>query len=296
MKRNKILFIILSLILCFGCSEKESKDINVFIAASLNNAVTELAQEYMEENSDVNIVINADSSGKLASQIKEGYDCDIFFSAAQDKMEGLDIADNSLKDLLKNKLVVVSRKDSNTEVTGLKDIGKAKSIALAGGTVPAGAYTRNALIALGMLPESDDVSAISSAQVSEALGGVEINECDNVSKVLIAVAEGACEVGTVYYSDTYGYEDKLDTLQNEFKISVSREMSEEVQNMCNLSTGVYSKGYDSGLSAGKMAQAKETAYRLCDKVMSVEEIADMVKVSMDTLRLWLEEREGMLVK
>ncbi len=213
MKRNKILFIILSLILCFGCSEKESKDINVFIAASLNNAVTELAQEYMEENSDVNIVINADSSGKLASQIKEGYDCDIFFSAAQDKMEGLDIADNSLKDLLKNKLVVVSRKDSNTEVTGLKDIGKAKSIALAGGTVPAGAYTRNALIALGMLPESDDVSAISSAQVSEALGGVEINECDNVSKVLIAVAEGACEVGTVYYSDTYGYEDKLDILE-----------------------------------------------------------------------------------
>lgn len=217
MKNNKILFIILSLILCFGCSVKESKNINVFIAASLNNAVTELAQEYMEENADVNIIINADSSGKLAAQIKEGYDCDIFFSAAQDKMDSLEeeglIKEESRKDLLSNKLVVVSLKDSNTEVTGLRDIGKAKSIALAGGTVPAGAYTRNALIALGMLPESDDVSAISSAQVSEALGGVEINECDNVSKVLIAVAEGACEVGTVYYSDTYGYEDKLDILE-----------------------------------------------------------------------------------
>ena len=110
------------------------------------------------------------------------------------------------------------------------------------------------------------------------------------------------------FSINLSYEDKLDALQNEFKISVSREMSEEVQNMCNLSTGVYSKGYDSGygsgydsgydsgLSAGKMEQARETAYRLCDKGMSVEEIADMVKVSMDTLRLWLEEREGMLVK
>ena len=46
-----------------------------------------------------------------------------------------------------------------------------------------------------------------------ALGGVEISEQDNVSKVLTAVAEGSCEVGTTYYSDTYGYEDDLDILQ-----------------------------------------------------------------------------------
>ena len=57
------------------------------------------------------------------------------------------------------------------------------------------------------------VDAITTAQVSQALGGVEISEEDNVSKVLTAVAEGSCEVGTTYYSDTYGYEDKLDILQ-----------------------------------------------------------------------------------
>ena len=42
---------------------------------------------------------------------------------------------------------------------------------------------------------------------------MEISEEDNVSKVLTAVAEGSCEVGTTYYSDTYGYEEKLDILQ-----------------------------------------------------------------------------------
>ena len=42
---------------------------------------------------------------------------------------------------------------------------------------------------------------------------MEISEQDNVSKVLTAVAEGSCEVGTTYYSDTYGYEDDLDILQ-----------------------------------------------------------------------------------
>ena len=42
---------------------------------------------------------------------------------------------------------------------------------------------------------------------------MEISEQDNVSKVLSAVAEGSCEVGTTYYSDTYGYEDDLDILE-----------------------------------------------------------------------------------
>ena len=88
-----------------------------------------------------------------------------------------------------------------------------ESIALAGGSVPAGRYTRQALINRGMLPETDDPASITTEQVSEALGGVEISEQDNVSKVLAAVVEGSCEVGTTYYSDTYGYEDDLDILQ-----------------------------------------------------------------------------------
>ena len=49
--------------------------------------------------------------------------------------------------------------------------------------------------------------------MSDALGGVEISEQSNVSKVLAAVVEGSCEVGTTYYSDTYGYEDQLDILE-----------------------------------------------------------------------------------
>ena len=39
------------------------------------------------------------------------------------------------------------------------------------------------------------------------------SEQDNVSKVLTAVTEGSCEVGTTYYSDTYGYEEELDILE-----------------------------------------------------------------------------------
>ena len=98
------------------------------------------------------------------------------------------------------------------------------------------------------------------------------------------------------FSTNLSYEDKLDALQNEFQISVSREMSEEVQSVCNLSEGVYNKGYGSGVSAGEMKKAKSTAYKLQDKGMSCEEIADAVEVDTDTVREWLAEREEMLVK
>ena len=110
-------------------------------------------------------------------------------------------------------VVVVTLKDSGTAVTGLADIGKAESIALADGSVPVGRYSRVAMMNLGLLPETEDASAYTTQEVSEALGGVEISEQSNVSKVLAAVVEGSCEVGTTYYSDTYGYEDKLDILE-----------------------------------------------------------------------------------
>lgn len=197
--------------------EAEETEIQVFIAASLNTVMTELAEMYNEEHPEVKITYNADSSGTLLTQIEEGYECDIFFSAAQKQMDQLEedglVVDGTRANVVNNQVVVVTLKDSGTKVTGLENIGDAENIALAGGSVPVGKYTRQALVNLGILESVDDVSTITTEQVSEALGGVEISEQDNVSKVLAAVVEGSCEVGTTYYSDTYGYEDDLDILE-----------------------------------------------------------------------------------
>ena len=195
----------------------EETEIQVFIAASLNTVMTELAEEYNKEHPEVKITYNADSSGTLLTQIEEGYECDIFFSAAQKQMDQLEkdglVVDGTRANVVNNQVVVVSLKDSGTKVTGLENLNEASSIALAGGSVPVGKYTRQALVNLGTLNKVDDVSTITTQEISDALGGVEISEQDNVSKVLSAVVEGSCEVGTTYYSDTYGYEDKLDILQ-----------------------------------------------------------------------------------
>lgn len=72
-------------------------------------------------------------------------------------------------------------------------------------------------------------------------------------------------------------------LQNAFKINVSREMSEEMLDLCNLNTGVYNKG----ISGCEMKKARTMAYKLQDKGMVREEIADMAEVSIDTARQWL---------
>lgn len=205
----------------------EETEIQVFIAASLSTVMEDIAKRYQEEHPEVKITYNADSSGTLLTQIQEGYECDVFFSAAQKQMDDLEtdglVVDGTRANVVNNQVVVVTRKDSGTKVTGLETLKDAQSIALAGGSVPVGRYTREALISLGILPETDDAVSITTQQVSEALGGVEISEQENVSKVLIAVAEGSCEVGTTYYSDTYGYEDDIDILE-----TVSYDLSGDV--------------------------------------------------------------------
>ncbi|MDD6456917.1 MAG: molybdate ABC transporter substrate-binding protein [Lachnospiraceae bacterium] len=192
-------------------------EVQVFIAASLSKVMQDLADQFGKEHPDVKITFNADSSGKLMTQIEEGYNCDLFFSAAQKQMNQLEedglLIGGTRADVVNNQVVVVTQKDSDTKVTGLETLSEAKNIALADGSVPVGKYTRQALVKLGILPEAEDVSKITTQEVSEALGGASISEQENVSKVLLAVVERSCEVGTTYYSDTYGYEDELTILE-----------------------------------------------------------------------------------
>ncbi len=225
MKNKKFIAVLLIVAMCFafascGGSEHETQtemteetEVIVFAAASLNDVMQEFKEEFEAEHDGVTILINADSSGALMNQILEGAPCDLFFSAAQKQMNTLEdeglIISETRKNVVNNKLVVITQPDSATKVTGLKNIGDAESIAMADGSVPVGKYTRQALMNLGILGSTDDPSVYTTQEVSDALGGVEISEQGNVSKVLAAVEEGSCEVGTTYLSDTYNHEAKV---------------------------------------------------------------------------------------
>lgn len=190
-------------------SESNKNDIlsnttlNVDVAASLKGAMTEIIDLYNKSQPNVTIRINADSSGTLQNQIEEsaGTDVDMFFSASTKQMNKLKeegyIKSGSVSNLLKNEVVLISAKGSGTKVTGFKDITNAKSLALAGESVPVGQYSRQIFEKLG---------------ITDAINSMEINKCDNVSAVKDAVAEGSNEVGTVYYSDYYSVKDKVDLI------------------------------------------------------------------------------------
>ena len=195
----------------------ESARVTVFAAKSLNSVMETLIEEYNKTQPEIEIAGSYDSSGTLMVQIEEGAECDIFFPAAQKQMNELEekgfVVPDTRSNVVNNQVCVVTYKNSGTKVTGLSDIMNAGSLALADGSVPVGKYTREALVNAGLLEKADDVSAITTEEVSAALGGIEINECANVGAVAAAVAEGANEVGTVYYSDTKGFEDQLEILE-----------------------------------------------------------------------------------
>lgn len=217
----KVLCLLLALIAgttLTACTKKDTtdekateakKEVNLFIAASLSDAVGELVKDFEAQNADVKVVVNADSSGKLKSQIMEGFDCDIFLSASTKEIKELNekgmLVDNSTMDLLQNQLAIIAYKDYDGAVKGLDNVKDAKSIALPYGSVPAGFYARKALIAEGILKvENQDnkaVKAITGKTVSEALGGITISEKENVSVALSSVAEKSTEIGFVYVSD-----------------------------------------------------------------------------------------------
>ncbi len=230
--RNKWGFLLFTVLLAAGlsaCTNKEETvqnpaphkqdevQIQVFLAASLRSVMEDLADRFKDKHPDIELSLHADSSGTLLAQIKEGYTCDIFFSAAQKQMDQLEeeglLIEGTRKNVVGNQVVVLTYPESGTKVTGLSNLTDAKSIALAGGSVPAGCYTREALIKLGLLEPVDDAAAITTREISAALGGIEISEQDNVSKELAAVVQGACEVGTAYYSDTYGWDDEIEILE-----------------------------------------------------------------------------------
>lgn len=205
----------------------DDTSVTVFAAKSLEQAMEEMIEAYNRIRPTVTVYANYDSSGTLATQIEEGAACDVFFSASQFQMDELQeaglILEDSRIDLLKNQLCVVTYPDSGTKVTGLADLAQADSIALAGGFVPVGRYTRQAMINLGILSGTDDAENVSSSEISAALGGVMVNECANVGAVATAVSEGANEVGTVYRSDLTGFSGRLVVLEN-----VSAELTGEV--------------------------------------------------------------------
>ena len=107
MKKGLILFSAVLL----SCSVQAGSTVRVYAAASLSNAVTEIARRYEKQYPSIKVVLVFAASSSLARQIETGAPADIFFSADQDWMNYLvkkqKIARSQVKPLLTNELVLI---------------------------------------------------------------------------------------------------------------------------------------------------------------------------------------------
>ncbi|PHM39442.1 molybdate-binding periplasmic protein ModA [Xenorhabdus mauleonii] len=129
--------------------------VTVFAAASLTNALDDIAAQYKKEKQG-NIVTSYASSSTLARQIEQGAPADIFISADQQWMNYMAdkqlITQGSRHTLLGNKLVLIAPKESKLDKVELNRDTNWKSL-LADGRlavgdpdhVPVGIYAKESL-------------------------------------------------------------------------------------------------------------------------------------------------------
>lgn len=210
MKRVWVLMLTLALSLT-ACGGSKSKDVEltVFAAASMQETLTEIGENYQKEHPGVILVFNFDSSGTLKTQIQEGADCDIFISAGQKQMnqldaaaspevntEGLDfVLTDTRFDLLENKVALAVPGGNPAGINSYDDLKaglEAGNILLAMGNsdVPVGQYTQKIFACWGLDEETLAASGV-------------LTYGSNVKEVAAQVSEAAVDCGIIYGTDAF---------------------------------------------------------------------------------------------
>ena len=169
--------------------------ITVFAAASLTNALQEIATQY-QQGKDVQVVSSFASSSTLARQIEQGAPADLFISADQQWMDYAIDKQQMVKDsrytLLDNDLVLIAAKDSKldkvaiTPQTDWQQLLNGERLAVGDPDhVPAGIYAKEAL---------QNLKAWS--QLAPKLA-----RANNVRSAMALVERQETQLGIVYGSD-----------------------------------------------------------------------------------------------
>lgn len=173
-------------------SEKKSVELTISAAASLKEVMVEITALYKKENPDTTLTFNYGSSGTLQQQIEQGAPSDIFISAGKKQMDALKdeglLVNDSIKNLLENRLVLVVNKDSKTKLTDFNGLSASNIKKIAMGepkSVPAGQYGEQVLKYYKILDKLK----------SKIVYGKDVKE------VLTWVETGNADAGLVYKTD-----------------------------------------------------------------------------------------------
>jgi molybdate transport system substrate-binding protein len=175
-------------------AQAQERAITVFAAASLSDALGEIAADWQVESGQ-RVVVSFAASSALARQIEQGAPADVFVSADEAWMDYLDarglIRDGTRVDLVGNRIVLIAPAGAAEPVEIRPDLELAAMLgdgrlAMADvEAVPAGRYGRAALDSLGLWAEVEG----------------HVAQAENVRAALALVARGEAPLGVVYATD-----------------------------------------------------------------------------------------------
>lgn len=190
-----------------GSAPKDTVELQVFAANSLEKAMPEVQALYTEKTGVTFADAQFKASGDLIEQMRAGAQSDVLITASTGTMDDAvsgDLVDaDSRTDMFVNDLVVVKAEGSDVEISSLEDVkGVEGKVAIGDAvTVPAGKYANQALNTIGLYTGAagDDGEYASEFADRVALA-------DKVGTAAKYVSTGDAAIGFVYSSDIFRYD------------------------------------------------------------------------------------------
>lgn len=171
-----------------GCGGGGSTELVVSAASSLTDAFEVLAEDFEEENPDVDVLLNVDSSATLANQIDGGAPVDVYASADAANMTQVVESERAVGDpvpFATNDLVIVTRPGNEFGVAGPADlvrvVDEGEVVALCAESAPCGRLAADLFV----------------AELDESF----VTRAPNARATLGAVTRGDAAAGVVYRTD-----------------------------------------------------------------------------------------------
>lgn len=182
---------------------EQSGEIYISAAASLQDALNEITENYKKDN-NVDFKINYGGSGALQTQIEEGARADIFMPASTKQMDAL-IKDGHIdkkdsENLLKNDVVLITQKENKKDIKSIEDLATDKVSIVALGdpeSVPVGQYSQEILNHYGFTDVVNSKTTFAS----------------DVRQVLNWVVTGEADAGFVYKTDAMIEKEKVNIVE-----------------------------------------------------------------------------------
>jgi len=205
MAKIKVLFVfLLSAVVLWGTAAWADQELTVSAAASLTNALNEVAAQFDKAHPGTRVVYNFGASGALLQQLATGAPVDVFAAADQKTMNQAQekqlVTSDTRKNFVSNRLVLIVPMDAKLTMSGLKDLLEpaVKRVAVGNpATVPAGRYAKEALESAGLWDQLSPKFVMA----------------ESVRQVLDYVRRGEVDAGLVYSTDAAIAKDQVKVVQ-----------------------------------------------------------------------------------